>query len=210
MLTKPRSAAQRHTDPSLLPLHQELQRAFDFFNKRHFEGKLTPCIFSFFPQPPNGNTLGHYQPATWDIRELSESLKAIIYPEIIFYADLCLERGVNQCLQTLLHEMVHHWQHLFGKPGTIHNAEWHAKARSCGLATKGNKGYTTPTPDFKAQLAAFNARVEGIPFRRAKLRKAGKMKKWVCSCGYGVRIGRQEFNAKCLDCGEKFELAEES
>ncbi|MET2832277.1 SprT-like domain-containing protein [Mesorhizobium shangrilense] len=45
-------------------------------------------------------------------------------------------RPTEQTLSTLVHEMVHLWQHHFGKPsrGGYHNREWAEKMHSVGLA----------------------------------------------------------------------------
>ena len=45
------------------------------------------------------------------------------------------DRPVTEVLATLAHEMVHLWQHHFGKPGRgrYHNKEWAAKMKKIGL-----------------------------------------------------------------------------
>lgn len=223
--------------PSMRELLEELLRAFDFFNQRHWGGRLVRPVFGFHPNPPNGRTLGHYWAGRWVDGERRGD-------EIVFYADLCLKAGMKQVLQTLLHEMVHLWQQMFGDPGknNYHNKEWHKEAARVGLVTdpKDRVGYTKPGEGFERALVEFKPRVERIPFRLgaglpslpppgpgggddddeggeggggAEPPTKGKQRKWTCGCGFGVRVaktrdGQPYFNATCGDCGERFKLAE--
>lgn len=201
------------TSPSLGPLLEELQRAYSFFNGRFFDGKLPPCLMAFFPQPPNGSRLGHYSPARWDSQALDDDgvVRGEPTAEIIFYADLCLRAGMEQVLQTLLHEMVHHWQYTFGAPGknNHHNKEWHAKCAEAGLETEGPKGYTKSTPSFQATLRQFAPRDVLVPYRDQAGAKGakGKMRKYTCACGYAIRVAKQDVSIRCNICGKDFKEA---
>lgn len=174
-----------------------------------WEGRLPLPIFNFHPQPPNGHRLGHYLESAWKAGDRRTGNS----DEIVFYADLCLERGMGQVLATLVHEMVHLWQHHEGAPSrnNHHNLEWHAEARRVGFRTrKGDyRGHTEPSEEFEAAVKAFEPRLTGIPFRfNRRSRKSlptGKLKKWVCRCGdYAVRVAIARFDATCNRCGRKF------
>jgi hypothetical protein len=192
-------------------LHAELVRAFVWWNERRFHGQLPPVVFAFFPQPSNGGQgrLGHYLGASWNVQEEGEKRRAA---EIILYADLCLQAGPRQVVQTLVHEMVHHWQACFGHPGKGHNREWHAAAALCGLKTEGPKGYTRPGPEFLLDFEAFGFRGESIPFRSltARQRQKGKLRKWLCpsECNGSVRAGKSQVYLQCGVCGEMLTPAE--
>lgn len=191
----------------LVALHEELVRGFEFWNRLCFEGRLTPIVFAFYPQPSRtSGKLGTYRPGAWRGGRIA---KGESVPEIILYADLCLQLGPRQVFRTLVHEMVHHWQALFGEPGRkVHNEQWHAMAQACGLQTVGPKGYTEEAEGFKAAYAGFAPRVDAIPFREVGAhgaeRQKGKMRKWACTlaCNGSVRSGKREIYLTCGVCGE--------
>jgi len=180
-------------------LHAEVARAFEFFNDRFWGGRLPTPIFAFFRQPPNGRRLGHYRARSW------RSPGGLLRDEVILYADLALEQGMAAVLETLLHEAVHVWQAHFGKPAG-HNAQWHAEAARVGLVTEGPHGYTSAGDGFLRAVEALAPRVERIPFRVQDrgARKPGKLAKWVCACGFGVRVAIADFDATCNRCGQTF------
>ncbi len=191
------------------PLRAEIRRAFQFWNRKFWDGKLPEPVFNFHPQAPNGRRLGHFCPAAWKPGDLRTSDQ----DEIVFYADLCLERGMADVIGTLVHEMVHLWQHVAGgaSPYGHHNLAFHAEARRVGFKTKKGDytGHTDPTPAFKAAIAEFDPKLTGIPFRRVRRRK-GALKKWVCRCGdFSVRVAVNWFNATCNRCGSRFRAAPE-
>lgn len=193
-----------NSTPGLTALHAEVARAFAFFNELHWGGRLPTPIFAFFRQPPNGNKLGHYRPRSWRAPD------GTLRDEIILYADLALERGMLAVLETLLHEAVHVWQAHFGRPSAgPHNAGWHAEAARVGLRTSGPTGATAAADGFLRALDAFAPRVEEIPFRvrEAGARKSGKLAKWICDCGFGVRVAVPHFDATCNQCKTRFRRA---
>lgn len=194
-------------DPTLATLHAEIARAFHYFNERFWNGRLPVVVFSFFPQPPNGSRLGHFWAKTWKDGDGDRR------HEIILYADLCLAAGIEQVMQTLLHEMVHLWQHEHGLPGknNHHNREWHTEAARVGLVTEGRKGYTSGGEGFKAALADLAPSADAVPFRAPPARAKGKMALWVCKCPrpFKIRLGRSDLDALCKRCGADFIRVEE-
>lgn len=193
-------------DPALVGLHREIDRGFRFWNAECFGGRLTPVVFAFFPQPSNGGDarLGHYLCGSWTVGKESAA-------EIVFYADLCLKAGPEQVFQTLVHEMVHHWQELEGKPGKkVHNKEWHAKATAAGLQTEGPKGFTSPGEGFRRALSRFAPRTDEIPFRSPRghgPKAKGKMRRWSCplECNGSIRSGKANVFLTCGICEEPLE-----
>ena len=190
------------------PLRLEIQRAFDFWSDRCWNGELPLPVFNFHPQAPNGRRLGHYLPKAWKAGDR----RGRDQDEIVFYADLCLAMGIEQVLATLVHEMVHLWQQHNGFAGrnNHHNLKFHAEAQRVGFkTTKGDYlGHTEPTAKFAEAVAEFAPRLKGIPFRKmygTKRGPVGKMKKWICGCGdYAVRVAVAKFNATCNLCGKRF------
>jgi hypothetical protein len=111
-------------------------------------------------------------------------------------------------LGTLLHELLHAWQHTHGKASTQchHNREFRDKARELGLVVDG-KGVTSFAADsrFKELLRRNGITVPDGEIK-ATPRKAGssKMRKWSCGCTT-VRTGVGDFQAQCLKCNNRFQ-----
>ena len=187
-------------DAVLSALEAELQRAFAFFNARFWDGLLPEPVFAFFAQPPNGRRLGHFLADAWVAPDGTH------HDEIVVYADLALAAGMQAVVETLIHEMVHVWQHHHGVPGRIHNRQWHAEARRVGLVTRGPTGSTWAGEGFLAAYAALAPRLDRIPFRRPEgaPRAPGKLVKWICACGFGVRVAVPHFDATCNVCRQHF------
>lgn len=202
--------AKSERTEGLVELHEELSRAFDFFNRELWAGKLPPVVLNFHPQPPNGALLGHYKPQSWRDPSSGE-----LKDEIVFYADLCLMAGMEEVLETELHEMAHHWQQHLGKPSPHghHNREWHQECARIGLATSPGdpKGFSKLTATSRALIERLKPRVESVPFRQlaaAGGRGPTKLRKWSCPCGVNVRVGRAEFHAHCDLCDGAFRPAD--
>ena len=180
-------------------LHAEVARAFGFFTDRFWGGRLPTPIFAFFRQPPNGRRLGHFLSRSWRAPD------GTLRDELILYADLALEQGMQAVLETLLHEAVHVWQAHCGKPSG-HNAQWHEEAARVGLVTVGPRGFTSAGDGFLRAVEALAPRVDQIPFRvrDGGARRPGKLAKWICACGFGVRVAVADFDATCNRCGQTF------
>jgi hypothetical protein len=133
-------------------------------------------------------------------------------------------------LDTLLHELLHEWQELQGKPGksskyNYHNREFREKAFSYGLVISkhGNPLGVVPgrftellerygvdtsclqsPPKFESKNEYERAENSGVRSNRAS--GNSKMKKWFCSCSPVVNIrAAVKINAKCMECGELFQ-----
>lgn len=123
-----------------------------------------------------------------------------------------------QVLGTLLHELLHAWQEVHGKPGkrNYHNVEFRRKAATLGLLVDA-RGYTEYIPD-----SPFFEKLEhgGIDFpTREELSKnqpvkqltgRSKLKKWSCRCTppVNLRVAIVDLQAVCLKCSCKFAPAE--
>lgn len=103
-----------------------LQSAFDYFNQQLFAGSLPPCLITLRSSARTYGYLHHRRfvnLAGADVDELG------INPG--YFALQSLE----EVLATMVHEMVHHWQHHHGKPSrsVAHNVQWAQKMESLGL-----------------------------------------------------------------------------
>lgn len=106
--------------------YEELQQAYDHFNRALFGGQLPPCLITLQREK---RTYGYFSPERFVNREGSKTDEIAMNPS--FYAI----RTVEDVLSTLVHEMAHLWQAHFGKPGRgrYHNKEWGDKMEALGL-----------------------------------------------------------------------------
>ena len=139
------------------PTHQTydvLDAALAHFNHDLLGGILPGCLVTLQRQT---KTLGYFSPGKFaaingDARRVDE---IALNPA---YFRTSPPRDV---LSTLVHEMVHAWQHHFGKaprPG-YHNAEWAAAMHSIGL-----QPYSNNDPDKETGYSVDHRIVEGGPF----------------------------------------------
>jgi hypothetical protein len=123
-------------------------------------------------------------------------------------------RGGPLVLRTLLHELLHLWQHYHGHPGSgnYHNVEFRRKALACGLIVEPRGCTSGHTETFVRVLVRHGVRLDLFdlsPAADGSLHGAGrnelKMKKWTCGCTI-VRCATR-LHAGCTSCGGKFLLA---
>lgn len=122
-----------------------------------------------------------------------------------------LARPVAEVLEVLLHELLHEWQELHGKPGknNYHNKAFRERARSFGLIVD-NWGHSLGVVPglFTALLEQFGVDAVSLPVPKdppQMLKPSGeaKQKKWSCSCTNVWAATRVD--AVCRLCGERFE-----
>jgi hypothetical protein len=104
-----------------------LQEAYDHFNAALFGGAL---IDVFITYQRHAHARGFFSADRFSGREI-----AFGKHELALNPDTFLARSDEDICSTLVHEMVHCWQHVFGKPSKrrYHNKEWAAKMKSIGL-----------------------------------------------------------------------------
>jgi hypothetical protein len=119
-----------------------------------------------------------------------------------------LDRPWAEVLQTLLHEMLHQWQHHHGQPSRRHhNEQYRLKAQSLGIPcdARGVSLGIVAGSAFAVLLQGHGITVATGPVDagRAAIRGPGsKLKKWRCGCT-NVRCA-VELTARCERCGERF------
>jgi hypothetical protein len=104
-----------------------LQEAYDHFNKELFAGEL-PDVFITYQR--KAHSFGYFSPDRFSGR-VGDFGKH----ELALNPDGFIGQSDEQVTQTLVHEMVHVWQHAFGQPSArgYHNKEWAAKMKAVGL-----------------------------------------------------------------------------
>jgi hypothetical protein len=181
-------------------LSKELYMWFERFNGRFFDGKLQTAAISF--KRTGIRTLGHY---VIDRNEFG--LKWNINLNSVY-----LKRPFMEILATLLHEMIHQWQELYGKSGrgSYHNIEYQKKSIELGIPSSARGvrlGYQDPFVSFirkhgvdaECSLLLVEDISQLPPIGRGK----SKLNKWSCGCT-NVRVAVKDFRAKCLKCGNRF------
>jgi predicted SprT family Zn-dependent metalloprotease len=107
----------------------ELQTVYKTFNAMFFEDRLPPCLISL--QPRAVHIYGYHSADRFGSNtEAKRRVDEIALNPVHFG-----RWNLTEVLQTFAHEMVHGWQHHFGKPSRrgYHNREWAAKMKSIGL-----------------------------------------------------------------------------
>lgn len=107
--------------------YDELQKAYEFFNEKLFDGILPACMITMQRKK---KTFGYFAHESFET--LDKTLKT---DEIALNPMYFATHPPEEIFQTIVHEMAHLWQYRFGKPGrrAYHNKEWGSKMESIGL-----------------------------------------------------------------------------
>jgi hypothetical protein len=108
--------------------YTSLSLAYDFLNMELFSGALPPCLITV--QRKQGS-FGYFSGERFQNTANQEE----ITDEIALNPAHFATRTPEEVLSTLVHEMVHLWQHHFGKPPrkSYHDKQWASKMREIGL-----------------------------------------------------------------------------
>jgi predicted SprT family Zn-dependent metalloprotease len=112
-------------------LYDELQQAFDHFNRTLFEGRLPPAVLTL----QRDRTCYGYFAGSRFVRRSGERADEIAMNPAYFAA-----QPIASVLSTLVHEMCHLWQFHYGKPGRrgYHNTQWAVQMWVIGLVPSHN------------------------------------------------------------------------
>mgnify|MGYP000421601597 FL=1 len=192
----------------------DIDKAYTILNEKLFDNELPPVLLTL---RGNRKAYGYY----WnDIMENREDDTKI--SEIALNINTFKERTNEDILSTLLHEMVHHWQYVFGKPSRngYHNKEWGTEMKRVGLypSNTGKEGgketgqqmthyiikggvFEKLLEELKDIKIQFNC-VVSTPTKKAANNKV----KYVCpECDTKV-WGKDGLNILCNDCDIKMEV----
>ena len=120
-----------------------------------------------------------------------------------------LEDPLWSVLDSLLHECLHFWQEVHGRPGrcNYHNAEFRKKALELGLQIdqRGVGGAIGGDTAFWRLLSRYGIDQPSDLTQPSRPTGPGsKLKLYECSCGFKVRVARQGFRSLCLNCNTEF------
>jgi len=109
-----------------IELYNCLQQAFDYFNQALFDDELPQCMITL----RSANKTHGYHHA-----ERFISSDGNLIDEIGIHPGYFSVQSIEGVMSTLVHEMVHHWQHHFGTPAknNTHNRQWADKMLEIGL-----------------------------------------------------------------------------
>lgn len=109
-------------------MYGDLQRAYSFFNAAVFDGQLPECLITLRAR---GRTNGYFSERRF------QHIDGRLTAEIALNPERFYTRTIEACLSTLVHEMVHLWQHVNGTAPSspYHNKEFSQKMASAGLVT---------------------------------------------------------------------------
>ncbi len=114
----------------------KFNEAFEFLNKKLFAGSLTLPVITL---QRRRNARAYFCPDRFVSKETGlKNHELAMNPDDF-------ERDDKKVLSTLLHEMCHQWQTVFGKPsrGGYHNREWADKMQEVGLQAISKDGGET-------------------------------------------------------------------
>ncbi|HEY1490481.1 MAG TPA: SprT-like domain-containing protein [Verrucomicrobiae bacterium] len=120
-----------YTKPITLTEYGGLQNAFDFFKDNLFDEREMPDVLITYQR--KARSRGFFGADRFNVRERGFGIQG--RHEIALNPDGFIGRSDEEILSTLVHEMVHLWQHLFGTPARrgYHDREWAAKMKLLGL-----------------------------------------------------------------------------
>jgi hypothetical protein len=213
--------------PELRPTHRtyaSLDAAYDHFNRELFGGSLPPCLITMQRHQ------GAYGYFSGD-RFASLDTPLEVTDEIALNPATFATRTTTEILSTLVHEMVHLWQHHRGKPSRsgYHNQEWAAKMREVGLipTDTGEPGgkdtgqkmthIIEPGGRFEAACTAFLSTAPAILYHdragdgdaaKVRRKKAASKTKYTCpGCGFNA-WAKPDAPLVCGDCQEPMQADE--
>lgn len=203
-------------------IYTTLEDAYNFFNDMLFENKL-PCVVIVLHRKKNTNGYFHGDRFVERSSIKTSKKKLNTVSELSLNPDTFIYRTDEQILSTLLHEMVHVWQHVYGEKKSkngYHNKEWGNKMKEVGLypsSTGKPEGKETGQKvshyiikdgkfelHVKQLLKSTKLNWSSFPILPKVAEKKEKTK-YVCP-GCNAKVwGKPGMNIECSDCEERFE-----
>jgi predicted SprT family Zn-dependent metalloprotease len=160
--------------------YRNLNKAYEFFNKRLFDGMLPRCLVTL---QRRAGSYGYFHNQIFSTRD-----GHTVTDEIALNPKTFKDVNTEHILATLVHEMVHQRQFRFGNPSkAYHNKEWAMMMKQVGLHPS-----ATAQPGGKEtgqKCSHYIIRGGKFDVACAALLKSG------CDISY-VEIGRDEKEAK--------------
>jgi predicted SprT family Zn-dependent metalloprotease len=174
--------------------YSALQTAYDFFNHQLFKGSLPQVLVVLHRR---ANSKGYFAADRFSKRRG----KALTH-ELALNPDVFLNQTDEEICSTLVHEMVHCWQRVDGKPGRkgYHNAQWATMMKQVGL----QPSHTGEVGRRETGQSMTHYIIPDGPYARAfaVLKKEGKWKlNWQSSPIASRARGQNKIKYTCPTCG---------
>jgi predicted SprT family Zn-dependent metalloprotease len=197
------------------------QKQFDHFNRTLF-GKALPAVLLNFSR--KANTYGFFAPDRWKNGDGTSTHEISLNPAYL------AERAAEATSSTIVHEMVHLWQHQHGAPSRrgYHNEQWAAKMRDVGLmpsstGAAGGDSVGYAVSHYIVEGGAFERAFRAMPTQfvfpwqsweptgtsRAKKLARNKVK-YTCPTCNANAWGKPDLNLLCGDDDAAFEVHDET
>lgn len=196
--------------------YNNLQQAFDYFNKELFNSSLPNCLITLQRKK---NSLGYFSPMRFE----NKADKSQYTHEIALNPSTFENRTDKQILSTLVHEMCHLWQNEQGNAPrrNYHDKEWSTFMQSIGLMPSdtgkpdGKKTgqrmthyiitdglFDNTATDFidSNDTLLFQDRLQDKP----KVSKNKNKVKYACTACDNIAWGKSGMHISCLDCDSDF------
>lgn len=191
--------------------YNSMEDAFNHFNKTIFNSELPQCLFTMVN---HRGAYGYFRREGFADRKKG---KEIVH-EIALNPFTFKDRTDQEILSTLVHEMVHMWQHVFGTPKkTHHDKEWANKMEEIGLmpSSTGAPGgkrtgrrvshYILSGGLFEKSEKKCKAKIEYVGNLVAAPKGKNKRTKYTCpECETNV-YGKKELLIVCKPCKKTME-----
>jgi hypothetical protein len=209
-------------EPDLKPTNAQykaFQAAFDHFNRELFDGELPTVMLTFSRK---SRAKGFFAPDRWEDAEAGSKVS-----EIALNPDLFNSRTARDTASTIVHEMVHLWQDVFGNPSRrgYHNKQWADRMEQVGLMPSstgehGGKRVGQSVTHYMIDRGRFDrafsklAAASLLPFTSGDGRVLGKPGQpgknrnkvaYVCRSCLDKVWGRPGLGILCKPCGIEFE-----
>jgi hypothetical protein len=149
--------------------YRYLEAAYTHFNRALFGAGLPNCLLTVQREK---NLMGYFSANRWVDPD------GLVIHELAVNPAYFARHNLMDVMQTIVHEMVHNWQHCFGSPSRsgYHNKEWADKMEEIGLmpSSTGNVGgkktgqkmsdYPIPAGEFELAAKAFIRKSRGLPW----------------------------------------------
>lgn len=179
-------------------IYGELQRAYDFYNNHLFNGQLPQVVIVLSKK---SKAKGYFIGDNW----ANESLDTGSISEVALNPVFLAKQPLAQTLSTLVHEMVHCWQHYQGEPPRrcYHNKQWSTKMEDLGLmpsstGQEGGKrtGQSVTHYIIESEFTLFNKTTK-------LLFESGWVFDWKDHFATATKKSKPKIKYECPQCGTK-------
>jgi predicted SprT family Zn-dependent metalloprotease len=197
------------------------QKQFDHFNRTLF-GKALPAVLLNFSR--KANSYGFFAPDRWKNGDGTSTHEISLNPAYL------AERAAEATSSTIVHEMVHLWQHQHGAPSRrgYHNEQWAAKMRDVGLmpsstGAAGGDSVGYAVSHYIVEGGAFERAFRAMPTQfvfpwqsweptgSSRAKKVARNKvKYTCPTCNANAWGKPDLNLVCGDDDAAFEVHDET